>query len=1587
VVNSALNLSKTTQESSEEPITLDFPLLANEQKISAKILPGFWSPLSPQGKIEGANHRDLAILKVEGTLPKGAQPLPVSTALEFWKHPFGAYGYPREKPTGTWASGDLLHPDDNGLIQIEDRKQTGYFVQLGFSGTPVWDTTIGRVVGIVSQAYPKAGKRVAFVTPISTVKEFCPQAFLSANSALERLSIIPPGVPPGYRTNTREFFRIYLGSEQSPKPFGGRDRQLSSLDNWLEGENSDRLLLVAPAGRGKSMLLVRWAAEVSESYSVIFIPISIRKRTNRPETIFQALAAHIALAVGQNLPSTPINPAPFYHDKVREYLEEYGYNQDKPLLIILDGLDEAAGFADYEESLFPEDQISNIKLIISARLTANAPDAETWLRRLGWNVSIIRPDHMLIPSLDQEGLKDVLYKMGCPLSDLADDADIVLQLLRLTDGDPLIVGLYVEDLWCRRDTVTCLTPEDLKHISSGFDGYFHKWFDDQKRLWGDKSPLQEKETLGVLAILACALGPLQAGEIARLFKIIHDTDIDGVPHIIVPLERFVIGNPDSDGYALSHPKLSHFLTSPDNRIVDRNMILKTRQGFLFWGRMTLIELKDGGIRAEAVSKYLLFYYAHHLALENASVADFMALVEDGWRQAWYTYEGGEYGFANDINTVLKRVKKATNSRQKQPSDHKINFFVEWFRCVFCLSSIQTIGANISGELLRVAVECHILSDQQAINHIFLKIDQDERASSLIKMASVVQGSKLPKLFEAARSISDTKYRADALIGLTPHLPVDLKTQAVTEALKAARDISDESSQANALIDLAPHLSDDLKLQALEEVCSISNESSRTDALIGLAPYLPDELKPQALEATRSISDGKYRADALIGLAPYLPDELKPQALEVTRSISSESYRMYALIGLLPNFSEELKLQVVTEAFKAVRSISDVKYRAEAFIGLAPHLPVGLKMQAVTESLKAARDIGDESSRVNALIGLAPHLPDKLKTQAMTEALEAVCSISSEFPPSVETLIDLTSYFGGPVFRVNALIGLAPHLPDNLMPQALKAARSISDGKYRAKALIGLAPHLPDNLMLQALEAARSISDGKYRADALIGLAPYLPVELKPQVVNEALEAVCSIGKEGFRTKTLIDLAVHLPDNFKQQAVAKALEDARSIGGKKAQVDALIGLVPHLSENFKRQAVAKAFQAACNIGSEWDRTKVLKSLAPHLSDNLKLQALEDVCSISIGSSRTDALIGLAPYLPDNLMSQAFKNAFSIGGKKAQVAALIGLVPHLSENLKQQAVAKAFQAARSIGSEWDRTKVLKSLAPHLSDNLKLQALEDVCSISIGSSRTDALIGLAPYLPDNLMPQALEAARNISDKDYRADALIGLTPHLPDNLVPQALEAVCSISFERPRAKALIGLAPHLPDNLVLQALEAARSISDVKYRADALIGLTPHLPDNLKPQVMAEALTLVNSIDSEISRAKALIGLAPHLPDNLMLQALEAARSIGGRYYQADALIGLAPYLPDNLMPQALEATRRISDEMYRVNVLIGLTPHLPDKLKPQVMKHWLEIASRLKRNQLLQIMTPQFTNTIVKFITQKDIERVYRTIREICLWWP
>ena len=107
-----------------------------------------------------------------------------------------------------------------------------------------------------------------------------------------------------YAELIRRFIRFYGGTLGHCRPFAGRQAEIGRLNAWLADlGDAPNMLLTAPAGRGKSMLLVQWLAQLSDSdLDVVFIPISQRYETNRAAVFLEALAARLAELLPESLP-------------------------------------------------------------------------------------------------------------------------------------------------------------------------------------------------------------------------------------------------------------------------------------------------------------------------------------------------------------------------------------------------------------------------------------------------------------------------------------------------------------------------------------------------------------------------------------------------------------------------------------------------------------------------------------------------------------------------------------------------------------------------------------------------------------------------------------------------------------------------------------------------------------------------------------------------------------------------------------------------------------------------------------------------------------------------------------------------------------------------------------------------------------------------------------------------------------------------------------------------------------------------------------------------------------------------------------
>ncbi len=161
VVSQALGLPDHPPDQPQEVVSLDFPLIPPRTLLSANVIQ--WCPSQPDGR------GDIAGLELPCDPPAGAEVVRFAPAEDLWEHPFRAFGFPAGYDDGVWATGRLLGRQATDWVMIEDVKAQGFAVAPGFSGTPVWDTRLQGIVGMVVAASRPTDLKAAFVLPLDVL--------------------------------------------------------------------------------------------------------------------------------------------------------------------------------------------------------------------------------------------------------------------------------------------------------------------------------------------------------------------------------------------------------------------------------------------------------------------------------------------------------------------------------------------------------------------------------------------------------------------------------------------------------------------------------------------------------------------------------------------------------------------------------------------------------------------------------------------------------------------------------------------------------------------------------------------------------------------------------------------------------------------------------------------------------------------------------------------------------------------------------------------------------------------------------------------------------------------------------------------------------------------------------------------------------------------------------------------------------------------------------------------------------------------------------------------------------------------------
>lgn len=161
VVHEALG-DQSKQNSGGALVSLQFPFISQTMTYTAKII--------RESSVTEDGGEDLAVLEIQQELPKDMYPVRMIDVDKGYQQEFKAYGFPEGYPNGVWTSGLLRGKVATGRVQVEDIRHTGYFIEPGFSGTPVWNEGFGGVLGMVVSADAERSARVAFMIPTVRVR-------------------------------------------------------------------------------------------------------------------------------------------------------------------------------------------------------------------------------------------------------------------------------------------------------------------------------------------------------------------------------------------------------------------------------------------------------------------------------------------------------------------------------------------------------------------------------------------------------------------------------------------------------------------------------------------------------------------------------------------------------------------------------------------------------------------------------------------------------------------------------------------------------------------------------------------------------------------------------------------------------------------------------------------------------------------------------------------------------------------------------------------------------------------------------------------------------------------------------------------------------------------------------------------------------------------------------------------------------------------------------------------------------------------------------------------------------------------------
>ena len=174
VVNTALGLSAREQGQPTGTVALDFPLARTSDRGGPATLRATVERWLPPPR-EGAAGDDIAgLVLVDGHAPEGAAAARLAVDAPRAGRTVRVFGYPAGRPDGGWVEAAVRGLVGGGRLQLDS--DSALRIQQGFSGSPVFDDGIDRVVGLIASAPLGAAERDSYAIGADRLRLAWPEA-------------------------------------------------------------------------------------------------------------------------------------------------------------------------------------------------------------------------------------------------------------------------------------------------------------------------------------------------------------------------------------------------------------------------------------------------------------------------------------------------------------------------------------------------------------------------------------------------------------------------------------------------------------------------------------------------------------------------------------------------------------------------------------------------------------------------------------------------------------------------------------------------------------------------------------------------------------------------------------------------------------------------------------------------------------------------------------------------------------------------------------------------------------------------------------------------------------------------------------------------------------------------------------------------------------------------------------------------------------------------------------------------------------------------------------------------------------------